>query len=71
MLFNARIVKSFASKPIPFANQEKKWVNAIARESKRLMEAASNSAQEVLHVFSLAISEVRKAGTSERRNALQ
>ncbi len=62
----ADAVKKIAYKPIPFANCDPVRINEFGRLYERLMATASNGLNQVLHEFSLAVSEVRKVGTSKR-----
>ena len=62
----AQAVKKIAWLPIPFANCDPLRFNEFERLYTRFAVIFPNSLNRVLHDFSLAVSEVRKAGTSGR-----
>ncbi|MBI5962276.1 MAG: hypothetical protein HY863_02275 [Chloroflexi bacterium] len=59
-------VKDFAWLRLPFVKAEMERVNEFERVYKRMVEFPCNRSVQVLHEFSLAVSEVRKLGTSGR-----
>ena len=61
------VVKEFACKPIPFANQDLVKNSEFKLVPKRFTEIPSNTSVFVLPVFSPSISEVRKPGTGRRK----
>ncbi len=68
--FRTALIK-FAGTPIPFANRAKQSTDEFERAKIRWQEGASNLVDALLHGFSCAPSEVRKASTIERKIVLE